>query len=169
MVRWAPWLISIILATWEAEIWRMAVQSHPRQKSSKDRISTSKNWAYWYIPVGIVNRRIVAEANFSLNSEIPSPPLWKKKKKNCLVLIKRHWSRCAHTCNPNTQEAEVEWLQIWGQPRLHKEKSCLKKHWMNEWMQGWGTFWWVRCVSFVTFILAYFLFLLSVFQVAEIK
>jgi hypothetical protein len=25
------WLISIILATWEAEIWRIAVQSQPRQ------------------------------------------------------------------------------------------------------------------------------------------
>jgi hypothetical protein len=31
-----------------------------------------------------------------------------------------------HTCNPNTQEAEPEGLQVWGQPGLYM-RPCLKK------------------------------------------
>jgi hypothetical protein len=34
----------------------------------------------------------------------------------------------AHTCNPSTQEAEVEGLQVWGQPGLHSETLPQKQN-----------------------------------------
>jgi hypothetical protein len=41
----------VILATWEAEIRKIAVRDQPGQKSSWDSIPTEKSWMWWCTPV----------------------------------------------------------------------------------------------------------------------
>jgi hypothetical protein len=48
--RVAKWLISIIPATQEAEIWRTMVQGQPRQKVCKNP-SQQTSWRWWHTPV----------------------------------------------------------------------------------------------------------------------
>jgi hypothetical protein len=43
--------VSVISSTWEAEIGRILVLGHPRQKSLQDPIPMEKSWVWWYISV----------------------------------------------------------------------------------------------------------------------
>jgi hypothetical protein len=62
---WVWWLKTVILAIWEVEIQRIAVQGQPWARSSQDPISTNgKVW--WHMPIipatqGSKNRKIVVQ------------------------------------------------------------------------------------------------------------
>jgi hypothetical protein len=44
------WLLTVILATWEAELGRDRGSRQAWAKSLQDPISTNKTWALWCVP-----------------------------------------------------------------------------------------------------------------------
>jgi hypothetical protein len=50
MVAGRQWPIPVILATWEAEIGRIAVPDKSQKRSLRDPPLNGKNWVWW-IPI----------------------------------------------------------------------------------------------------------------------
>jgi hypothetical protein len=58
---WALWHMSIIPATWEAEIWRIAVQTQPQQKDRETQSQPTVHGVCHPSYVGSIKKRIMVQ------------------------------------------------------------------------------------------------------------
>jgi hypothetical protein len=103
----------VILATWNVEIRRNAVQASPGKKINE----TNKSCAWWHTPVILatpeaLNTKIMVQVGPDINVR----PCWKIPKEKKLEPHK-----VVHACNPNTQEVEAGGSPVPGQPDLHTD------------------------------------------------